>query len=515
MHIHERFFRHIWCNQYLRTGALKTVDGRPVRVSRPGVLNAFGGPDVQDAVVTIGGITFAGDIEIHRTAGDWAQHRHDTNPAYNKVILHVVLENSSPLVPTTTASGRSVPVLVLGPFLKEPLPSLLRQITADETLRVSGDIPCRYRNESVEAPVLHSWITRLARERLEMKIQRFDARLRELAASGDQSLREPWRHYRRPRLEGFPEEIPPPGPIASTAALSNRRVWDQVLYEGLMDGLGYSRNRQSFLRLAQIASLDRMRELNISEDSFQILSLLFGISGLLPSMRSLRTAAARTYVRKLRSTWRRIRTNLRCERLHPADWHFFPTRPGNFPTIRIASAASMAERILTGDLFRRIIRTFKEPLPHNVRTVLRSLLSVDHDSFWSGHFHFDRQRPREGILIGTSRLDDLIANTVLPLSLLYARIFHDREVREQAEQLYHEYPPLSSNSILRTMERQLLTGRTNLDRMHLQQGVIQLYGSYCKLKRCGECEIGKVVFGQTLRSSAASSLRRGTRRYSG
>ena len=37
-----------------------------------------------------------------------------------------------------------------------------------------------------------------------------------------------------------------------------------------------------------------------------IIGVITGISGLLPSMRSLRTAAARTYVRKLRSTWRRI-----------------------------------------------------------------------------------------------------------------------------------------------------------------------------------------------------------------
>ena len=515
MRIHERFFRHIWCNQYLRTGALRTVDGRPVRVSRPGVLNAFGGPDVRDAVVTIGSITFAGDIEIHRTAADWTQHRHDTNPAYNKVILHVVLENSVSFVPTTTASGRSVPVLVLEPFLKEPLHSLLRQITADEALSVSADIPCRYRNESVEASVLHSWITRLARERLEMKMQRFDARLRELAAAGALSLSEPWRHYRRPRLEGFPEEIPPPVRIVSAVTLSDRHAWDQVLYEGLMDGLGYSRNRRSFLRLAQIASLDRMRTLNISKDPFRILSLLFGISGLLPATRSLQTPAARTYVRKLRSAWKRIRINLHCERLHPADWHFFPTRPGNFPTIRIASAAWLADRILAGDLFRHIIQTLKEPPSSGVRTVLRALLSVNDDPFWSGHVHFDRERRRKGTLIGTSRLDDLIANTVLPLSLLYARIFHDRQVRDQAEQLYHEFPPLSSNGILRTMERQLLLGRITCDRMYLQQGVIQLYSSYCRMKRCGECEIGEAVFGETFRSSASSSLRRGTRRYSG
>lgn len=515
MRIHERFFRHIWCNQYLRTGALKTVDGRPVRVFRPGILNAFGGPDVRDAIVTIGSITFAGDIEIHRTTTDWTQHRHDTNPAYNKVILHVVLENSVSFVPTTTASGRSVPVLILEPFLKEPLQSLLRQITADEALSISADIPCRYRNESVEASLLNVWITRLARERLEMKMQRFDARLRELAAMGARSLREPWRRYRRPRLEGLPEEIPPPESYISSKALSERHVWDQVLYEGLMDGLGYSRNRRSFLRLAQIASLDRMRELNISEDPFRILSLLFGISGLLPATRSLQTSAARTYVRKLRSAWRTIRTNLRCERLHPADWHFFPTRPGNFPTIRIASAASLAGRILTGDLFRHIIQTFKEPPSRQAQTVLRSLLSVDHDPFWSRHFHFDRPRRREGTLIGSSRLNDLIANTVLPLSLLYARIFHDREVRELAERLYREFPPLSSNSTLQTMERQLLLGRMRVDRMYVQQGIIQLYNSYCRLKRCGECEIGGVVFGETVRSSASFSLRRGTERYSG
>lgn len=494
IHIHERFFRHIWCNQYLRTAELRTTDGRLIVVSDPGTLNPFGGPDVRDATIVIGKTTYVGHVEIHRSTNDWPQHGHHTDPAYNGVILHVVLHQDAAMPATVTASGRTVPVLVLESFLQEPLQSLLQQIVSDETTRAAGDIPCRPLNRSVAAPFLEQWIDKLAQERLEMKIRHCDNRLRELAISSLR-IREPWHPYRRPHVEGFPEEIPMPEPALPRGALSNRSLWEQVLYEGFMDGLGYSRNRRPFLRLAQIASLDMARTLGIANDLASLNSLLFGVSGLLPRLNSIADPEVRKYVGQLRRLWARIRKAVRCEQLHEADWHFFPTRPGNFPTVRIAAAAGLIQSILAGDLFRKSVRIVGEPeTPRVMLRALRTLLHIPADPFWTSHYHFDQPRRQNGVLIGAPRVDDLIANTVIPLSLYYARMFHDLKVREGALALYEHFPPLASNRILRTMEKQLLRGKVALNTMKVQQGVIQLHTAYCKQARCSECEIGRVVF---------------------
>lgn len=495
IHIQERFFRHIWCNQYLRTGELTTSDGTKVRVSDPGRLNVLGGPDVRDAVIMIGDITFVGDVEIHRAADDWWRHGHNTDPAYNRVILHVVMRKTITPRETFTASGRRVPLLALESFLQEPLRSLLHRIAQDEASRVSDDIPCRSGNTIIGAAFLRRWINRLAAERLELKIQRFRRRLWELATDPERMVHEPQRGYKEPQIEGFPEEIPSPEPVLPTGAFSRRGLWDQILYEGFMDGLGYSRNRRPFLRLAEIANLGRIRDLGIADDPLRLASLLFGVSGLLPPSKALRTSEAARYARKLRREWNSIQRMARFEQLHSADWYFFPSRPGNFPTIRIAAASVFIHHIMIYDLFRRIIRTMIEcTKPQATHSALRSLLRITPDPFWVHHYHFSRPRAKAGSVIGVRRLDDLIANTLLPISFLYARMFHDRRVREGSLALYEHFPPLLSNSILRTMERQLLLGKVPLDSMKVQQGVIQLHTSYCRQGRCNECDVGRMVF---------------------
>lgn len=492
IHIHERFFRHIWCNQYLRTAELSTTDGRAVHVVDPGRLNPYGGPDIHGAVIVVGDVTFAGDVEIHRSANDWPLHGHNTDAAYNMVILHVVLRTPSNPPPTLTASGRRVPVLVLESFLHEPLHSLLRQMIHDEDR--TGEIPCRSRNASIAANLLDRWIGTLARQRMEMKMQRFHNRLRELAAASPGVLHEPWRHYRRPRIEGSPDEIPLPAPELRRETVSSRTLWDQVLFEGLMDGLGYSRNRRAFLRLADIARLDRIRSLGIVDDLTAISSFLFGISGLLPKRRDLHSHDSKEYVRVLLKNWRRMRASVPGERVYPSEWNFFPTRPGNFPALRIAAGAAFARMILANDLFRRMIQAFiSTDDPRTILLSIRTLLQPSPDPFWTNHYHFDLERPR-GKAVGMARLNDIIANTVLPLSLLYARIFHDGRVRKSSLALYEHFPPLVSNAITRMMEVQLLRGKVQLASMKMQQGVIQLHNSYCSEGRCSRCEIGKVVF---------------------
>ena len=494
INIHERFLRHIWSNQYLHRSGLKTTDGRPVEVIDVGTLNTDGGPDFRNATITIGAVTYCGDVEIHRTAIEWLQHQHQNDPRYNKVILHVVLERTNELVPTAVFSGRPVPVLILEPFLSDSIRTLWQRAILDERARVTESIKCFRLNKDVGSDLLKSWIRRLAVERLELKLRRFDERLRELAYIAALTLRERSRPYGSARIQGNMDDVPPPHRDLTLKDLSRREIWEQVMYEGLMECLGYSKNQETFVRLARAVTLQELRHQHIQNNRLKIEALLFGAAGLLPKIRSLTEKDSRDYVRGLAREWAKLRKTYRSTVLHSADWQFFPTRPFNFPTLRIAAASVLIERILTGDLFRRIIEHVKSPreLPEKLSTLF-SALSLEPLEFWSNHYRFDEPTAKPVRALGTQRIKDMIVNAIIPLSLLYARIFKDKAVREQALALYDALPPSAENSITRLMDRQLLKERLVLNSVSTQQGVIQLYKFYCREGRCLECEVGRIV----------------------
>ena len=493
--IHEKFLRHIWNSRYYHARGLMTTDGQAVVVLSPGVFNEAGGPDFRDAHVQVGGTLWRGDVEIHRNVAEWIHHGHQTDPAYNRVILHVIFEGSPLQFPTITESGRTIPTIILSDFLSEPKRTLAVKIIRDEERRAQGAIPCAHVNSDIERALLGGWIRKLSRQRLELKIRRFEERLRELAQEYHSEVRDAGGRYGELPVQGDPGEIPPPHKEATHKELSKRVLWDQILYEGIMDGLGYSRNRDPFMTLARNVSLAEIKSQDCSEDPLKTEALLFGAAGLLPMPKDVGEKMSRDRLRVLRRHWRILNKSLKRERLHLADWQFFPTRPGNVPTVRIAAAVCLIRVILHGDMFRQIIRAIRafesarETLPH-----LLNLLNVEQDDFWKTHYQFGVPAQRKTTPLGRSRTRDIIANSVIPIAFLYARVFRDAEIRQKTFALYEYFPPLDSNIILSRMERQLLRGKVPLKTMAAQQGVIQLFRYYCRNDRCGECEVGKAVF---------------------
>ena len=494
LNIHERFLRHIWNRQYLRHEELQTSDGRTIRVLHAGNLNPDGGPDVRDSVLEIGGVTYHGDVEIHRTVVDWLYHQHHQDPRYNKVVLHVVLEHSSRGGPTTVRSGRHIPLLVLEPFLSESIHSLWQKTILDERLRSRSAIPCAARNHAVSRELLGDWIQHLSVERLELKLRRFDERLRELAYIRLHAVREHHPHNALWRIEGNPDDLPPPQRELSQRDLAQREHWDQLLYEGLMEGLGYSKNRESFMRLCRSVTLQEFRTQHIENNELAIQALLLGAAGLLPRIKDVRHTESRAFVRLLIEEWKIRKKAYRSAILHPAHWQFFPTRPSNFPTLRIAAASVLVKKILCDDLFRNLIETLKTVDGGSAAfSSVHEFLETTPLPFWRNHYQFDHPAAKQTRALGPQRIGDLITNAVIPLALLYARIFKDRLVRERTPDLFHAAPPAADNVITRLMDEHLLRGAVRLTSVGSQQGVIQLYTYYCLEGRCVECAVGDVL----------------------
>lgn len=122
--IQEKLVQQIWFNQDIQKTRLYTVEGERVEVLKVGFWNKLKGPDFKDAQLRIGNEVVHGDVEIHLYRGDWIKHRHQQDPAYNKVILDVALFD---LPNYSTRQGESPKTLILLPYLLKDLEDYLQE----------------------------------------------------------------------------------------------------------------------------------------------------------------------------------------------------------------------------------------------------------------------------------------------------------------------------------------------------------------------------------------------------
>jgi hypothetical protein len=106
----EIFLQYIWQNQLYDKQHLQTVCGKPLEVISPGYWNYESGPDFLQAQIKIGDMIWFGAVEIHIDARDWNHHRHQQDPAYNNVVLHVAWHKNISL---SRHDGTILPTLLL------------------------------------------------------------------------------------------------------------------------------------------------------------------------------------------------------------------------------------------------------------------------------------------------------------------------------------------------------------------------------------------------------------------
>ena len=394
-------------------------------------------------------------------------------------------------------------MLALDKYLMSSYQSVWKAMIFHERAERFATIKCAYVNDRVDASVIKHWIEKLALERIEVKIRRYEERMRELLDQQRLTVREPVRRYNAIPFGLNPDELPSPATRYSQRDFAPSHLWEQVLYEGIMEALGYSKNQQQFLRIAKnlpLSFLNGLVNSNMSpeDERLPLEAALFGVAGLLPFMKELSDKESKSRVRQLRLYWKQIRRIYSHELLNKGEWQFFRLRPENFPTVRLAGAAQIIRKLLRENYVTSIIQTLKKTERTCVETYrdLERLLIVPADKFWSVHYRFGRRASSTvTTLIGESRANDIIINTIIPIALLYARIFKNKEVREKAIALLRCPSPEAHNSVIRTMEEQLIKDKFKIDSGILSQGTIHLHTSYCTPERCGECAIGKILFG--------------------
>lgn len=292
----ERFLQFIWQHALFRPENLHTTTGEPIIIQYTGRRNTHSGPDFEEARIRVDRTLLVGHVELHLKASDWYRHGHQSDKAYDNIILHVVWENDLPADPQST-----IPVLELKHHV--PLHLLRNYEGLQHTVQL---IPCSRQLPGVKEIVRKAWLQRLLAERWEMKFEEWDALLRQ--NSGD---------------------------------------WRVLLYWRLAANFGFKTNATPFLMLAQslpVNILGRHRE-----QLFRIEALLFGQAGMLEQEFS------EDYPFRLKQEYQYLRKKYRLQPISGHLWRFMRMRPANFPSLRIAQFAALVHRSL--HLFTRIINS--------------------------------------------------------------------------------------------------------------------------------------------------------------
>lgn len=174
----EKLLQRLWARREYDARGATVADGRAIRVLHPGKWNHLGGPDFLGARLQLGGEAVAGDVEVHLRASDWVAHGHARDPAYDNVVLHVVL---FPAVECFTpgVDGRRIPILALLPRLFHDL----EEYAADAAIEALANRPsARLLDELGGLPPgeLAARLRRHALERWRQKVRFAQLRIRRL-----------------------------------------------------------------------------------------------------------------------------------------------------------------------------------------------------------------------------------------------------------------------------------------------------------------------------------------------
>jgi len=282
----EKLLHYVW-KYKLYHNTLKTTDGRFIEILDPGIHNTDAGPDFFNAKIKIGEKSWVGNIEIHHSSDEWFKHKHDSDKAYNSVILHVV-ENMNCNVVTEDKRDVLQCRITYPAHIKDNIDFLLNSEVS---------VPCC--NYLKNLPPLHikGWLNALLLERLERK-------------SNDIQL----------LLDRF------------------QNSWTDVFYVILSRSMGFGINSDAFQQLA--LSLPLTYILKQADNPIQIEALLLGQAGLLDEIDK-----PDSYSTLLQQEYTFLKNKYSLSPLDRSIFRMMRARPAGSPYIRIAQLASLISNI--------------------------------------------------------------------------------------------------------------------------------------------------------------------------
>jgi len=418
----EEFLHFIWKNRLFGQDSPETITGRKLVVIDPGTYNRDAGPDFFNSRIKVGKTEWAGNVEIHVNASDWNRHRHNLDHSYDNVILHVVVNNdieiktASGLVPETyILTWESVVEDRYNDFLNDP-----------------NVIACSDYLYKIPRFTLRHWISRMAIERLEDKIDKLEEALK--ATNND---------------------------------------WDETFYRLLARYFGLKVNADPFFLLACQLPLKIIRK--HADNRMQVESLMYGQAGMLePGV--FENEIYDEYYSTLLKEYRVLQKKYSLKPLDPWLWKYHRLRPLNFPTVRISQLAGL---LCSGKSLFGLIKDSKSL--DEMGIVFKSEAS----EYWNNHFVFGTYKKGRVKKTGDTMLDLLLINTIIPVLFLYGKETGGNKYCARATDMLDSIAP-EDNRITREWARAGIIACSALE----TQGLLHLRETYCKNRLCLHCQCG-------------------------
>ena len=252
---------------------------------------------------------------------------------------------------------------------------------------------------------------------------------------------------------------------------ANNQNWEDMTYKVLFKNFGFSVNKYAFTLLSSYLPYKVIAKNRNRSNSTE--ALLFGVSGFLED-------PVDEYQQNLKKEYEYLKHKHGLDKqLSRASWKFGRIRPSNLPTVRIAQlAALIASR---SGFFSQLI------LEKRVENMLKKF-EVQLNDYWSVHYDFGKKRKRKYQGIGRSGMENLIINTAAPILFTYSFYTDDQKYKDAAVALLEAVRP-EENHIIKKWKSLQQVPKNAFD----SQGLIQLYGNYCKLKKCLSCSVGHKI----------------------
>ena len=321
-------------------------------------------------------------------------------------------------------TSNNIPVIEL----RERVPKILLQ-RYEELMNSTAFIACEKSLQDVQDITWKSWKVRLLAERLLRKAKAVDEYL-----------------------------------------LQNNYHWEETFWWLLARSFGMKVNADAFEAIARSIPLTILAKQK--QQIHQLEALLLGQAGLLDNK------FEEDYPKLLRKEYYFQKSK---HKLKPAPVPvlFLRMRPGNFPTIRLVQLAKLVHE--SAHLFSKIkdADSLKD---------VKQWLDVTANDYWHYHYRFDELSAFKEKKLGTSMIDNIIINTVVPVLFAYGNYHGEQKYKDKALQWLGESAS-ENNSITRGFHFIGIENKNAYD----SQALIELKNEYCDKKRCLDCSAGNSI----------------------
>lgn len=429
--MNERTLCHIWNSLAFRRDALVDTAGQPLQVVYRGRWQHGAGPDFRGAIIArADGSLLRGDVEMHVRTADWAAHGHQHDPAFNSVVLHVVLHHGERKT-VRREDGAEVPTLALADFLD---PAVVSDQAAPPDQMWSQEA-CRAACRVAPPGALAALLDEAGDARLSGKAARFEGELTALPA-------------------------------------------EEVLYRGLVEALGYSQNTSPARELASRVTLAELtgvaRGLAAERREAALTTVLLGAAGLDAVAESGPAEDWRSLL-----GWPASAPSLGANR-----WRLSGLRPANRPDRRLRGLARLLTRTLDQGLVPALCLDWPEAPPRALCLKLREAVTVD-STDGSGGALVGPGRAADIVVNVLLPFAVAYANAFRTPEL-GARAWQAYHAHPRLSE--NEFTAYMAGILFANGE-----ARGTATSARRQQGLLHLFRAYCDYRRCDECPVPRLA----------------------